>query len=221
MNPVVLGTLAIVGGYAIGAIPFGVIVGRLFYGRDIRAEGSGNIGAANALRTLGKKGAAGVLILDALKGALPVMAVTAAGGSTAVAALGGGAAVLGHCYSPFLGGRGGKGVATSYGVIWALAWPAALAFTLIWVATIVAVGYSSVASLLASSLMPFVLWFMLGRDGMVYGIVSALFIIYNHRENIARLRAGTENTLSFRNSGGTARTPVRETPNDTRHGRAQ
>jgi len=93
VNLLGLGALAVVGGFLIGSIPFGVIVGRVFYRRDIRAAGSGNIGAANALRTLGKKGAAVVLILDALKGAIPVAAVMLAGGSTALAACGGAAAV--------------------------------------------------------------------------------------------------------------------------------
>ncbi len=197
MNSFAVAALAVIGGFWIGAIPFGVIVGKLVFGRDIRSEGSGNIGAANALRTLGKAGAALVLVLDALKGAIPVAAVTFAGGSTAVAALGGAAAVLGHCFSPFLRGRGGKGVATSYGAIWALAWPAGVAFTVLWLATVIAVGYASVASLTASALMPFALWFMLGRAGLVYGIASALFIAYKHRENIGRLRRGTENPLRF------------------------
>jgi len=207
VSPVLLGALAAAGGFLIGSVPFGVLVGRVFYRRDIRAEGSGNIGAANALRTLGRKGAALVLVLDGLKGALPVAALTLGGGSTAIAALGGAAAVLGHCYSPFLGGRGGKGVATSYGAIWALAWPAAAAFTLIWIATIVAVGYASVASMLASAAMPFALWFMLGRTGLIYGIVSVLIIVYKHRGNIARLWAGTENTLAFPNTASAPRAP--------------
>jgi len=197
VNAIALGALAVVGGFLVGSIPFGVLVSRIFFHRDIRAEGSGNIGAANALRTLGKKAGAAVLVLDALKGALPVLAVTAGGGAEAIAVLAGLAAVIGHCYSPFLRGRGGKGVATSYGVIWALAWPAAVAFTIVWIATIVAVGFSSVASMLASAAMPFALWFMLGRAGLVYGLASAILVIYKHRENIARLRAGTETTLSF------------------------
>ncbi len=197
MNLAALGALAVAGGFAIGSIPFGVMVSRAFYRRDIRAEGSGNIGAANALRTLGKKGAAGVLVLDALKGAIPVAVLTHSGAPTAIAALGGIAAVLGHCYSPLLGGRGGKGVATSYGAIWALSWPAGLAFTLVWIATIIAVGYASVASMLASAVMPFALWFMLGRAGLIYGLASAALILYKHRGNLARLRAGTENPLSF------------------------
>jgi glycerol-3-phosphate acyltransferase PlsY len=212
MNAVVFGALAVACGFLIGAIPFGVIVSRTFYARDIRSEGSGNIGAANALRTLGKKGAAVVLILDALKGAIPVVVVTLAGGSTALAALGGAAAVVGHCYSPFLGWRGGKGVATSYGVIWALAWPAAVAFTLVWIATIIAIGYASVASMLASAVMPFALWFMLGRTGLIYGIVSAIFVVYKHRENIARLRTGTENSLSFGRKATPSRTPPAHPP---------
>jgi len=206
VNALGAGLLAVLGGFAVGAIPFGVLVSRIFFHRDIRAAGSGNIGAANALRTLGKKGAAAVLLLDALKGAIPVNAVWLAGGSTTIAALGALAAIVGHCYSPFSGGRGGKGVATSYGAIWALAWPAGAAFTLVWVATIIAVGYSSVASLLASAVMPFALWFMLGRAGLMYGIFSAALIVFKHRENLVRLRAGTENPLSFR------RTPPAETP---------
>ena len=210
MNAVGLAALAVLGGFFVGSIPFGVIVSRVFYGRDIRAAGSGNIGAANALRTLGKKGAAAVLVCDAIKGALPVVAVSLAGGSKAIATLGAAAAIAGHCYSPFLRGRGGKGVATYYGAIWALAWPAGAAFTLVWIATIIAVGYSSVASMLASAAMPFVLWFMLGRTGLVFGIISALFIVFKHRENIARLRAGTENALSF----GRRRPPGAQTKAD-------
>jgi glycerol-3-phosphate acyltransferase PlsY len=151
-------------------------------------------------------------VLDALKGALPVVAVTLGGGSGAVAALAGVAAVAGHCYSPFLGGRGGKGVATSYGVIWALAWPAGAAFTIVWVATVIAVGYASVASMLASALMPFALWFMLGRAGLIYGIVSAALIIYKHRENLARLRAGMENPLSFGRKTTAPSKPSARTP---------
>ncbi len=206
---IVLGALGVVGGFIIGSIPFGVIVGRVFYRRDIRSEGSGNIGAANALRTLGKKGAVVVLLLDALKGALPVALVTLGGGWTGIAALAGAAAVLGHCYSPFLGGRGGKGVATSYGAIWVLAWPAAIAFTLVWVSTIVAIGYSSVASMLASAAMPFALWFMIGRVGLAYGIVSAAFIVYKHGANLARLRAGTETRLTLRRQPANAATHVK------------
>lgn len=197
MNVVALGIAAAVGGFFIGAVPFGVLVSRAFFKRDIRAQGSGNIGAANALRTLGKRGAVAVLFLDGLKGALPVVAVGWLGGTTALAALGGFAAVVGHCFSPFLGGKGGKGVATSYGALWALAWPAGATFTLVWIAALIATSFASAASLLASLVAPFALWFVIGEPGLAYGVLAAAIIIYQHRENLVRLRAGTENPLSL------------------------
>jgi glycerol-3-phosphate acyltransferase PlsY len=180
--------------FLIGAIPFGVIVSRLFYKRDLRASGSGNIGAANALRTLGKRGAIAVLLLDAFKGAAPVL-LTVPHYEQAAAV--GFAAILGHCFSPFLAFRGGKGVATSLGVIFALAWPAGLAFMLVWIAFAIGLGFASVSSMAASIAMPYVLWFIIGGPGMWYGIASAILIVATHRQNIERLRTGTENRLSL------------------------
>jgi glycerol-3-phosphate acyltransferase PlsY len=191
----VAGLIGTIAAFAIGAIPFGLLVGRIFFKVDIRAQGSGNIGAANALRTLGKRGAVTVLLLDALKGALPIFAVGAATGSSAWAAFAGVAAILGHCFSPFLGGKGGKGVATCYGIVWALAWPAGATFTIVWIATLIATGYASVASMVATLAMPFVLWYVIGTPGLAFGIAAVIIIIYAHRENIARLRAGTESVL--------------------------
>lgn len=195
MNPG-LDLAVVVVAFFVGAIPFGVLVSRTFYGTDIRGAGSGNIGAANALRTLGKRGAAAVLALDALKGYAPTLAALALGGRE-TAALAAFAAVLGHCYSPFLSGKGGKGVATFLGTLFALWLPAAAAFALVWVAAVVAVGYASVGSMLATLAMAPVLWFGLGRTGLLYGAVSALLIVWKHRENLARLRGGTENRLSL------------------------
>ena len=196
MNIVLLCAAVVVVAFAVGAIPFGVLVSRAFYGTDIRSTGSGNIGAANALRTLGKKGAAVVLALDAFKGFAPTLAAGALGGRTAAAcaAL---AAVLGHCYSPFLGLRGGKGVATFFGTLFALWWPAALAFVLVWLAAVVATGYSSVGSMLAALATGPVLYFGELWTGLSYGVVSALFIVWRHRANVARLRNGTENRISL------------------------
>lgn len=188
--------LTVVVAFAIGAIPFGVLVSRAFYGTDLRAQGSGNIGAANALRTLGKRGAATVLILDALKGYVPALAAGALGG-TFPAALAAFAAVLGHCYSPFLGGKGGKGVATFFGTLFALWWPAGIGFAIVWLAAVTASGYSSVGSMLGALAGAAVLWYGLGRIGLLYGLVAAALVIYKHRENIARLRSGTENRLSL------------------------
>jgi glycerol-3-phosphate acyltransferase PlsY len=200
LNPVVLSVAAVVVAFFVGAIPFGVLVSRAFYKTDIRKSGSGNIGAANALRTLGKRGAIAVLALDALKGFAPTLAAGALGG-TGPATLAAVASVVGHCWSPFLGGKGGKGVATFFGALFALWWPAGLAFMLVWVAIVIACGFASVASMLASASMAFVLWYGLGREGLVCGIASALFVIYRHRENLERLRHGTENRLSLLKAG--------------------
>jgi glycerol-3-phosphate acyltransferase PlsY len=189
----------VVASFFLGAIPFGLVVSRLFFRRDLRAEGSGNIGAANALRTLGKGGAIAVLILDALKGALPVVAGRALDGTT-LAAVAAFAAIAGHCFSPFLNFRGGKGVATSFGAVIAFAWPAGIIFAFIWLAVVAATGYSSAGSLLASVAMAPALWVLAGAAGGVYGIASAVLIVFMHRANIARLRAGTESVLPlFRN----------------------
>jgi glycerol-3-phosphate acyltransferase PlsY len=184
----------VVASFFLGAIPFGVVVSRLFFKRDLRAEGSGNIGAANALRTLGKTGAIAVLILDGLKGAVPVIAGRAVDGSTlaVVAAL---AAIAGHCFSPFLNFRGGKGVATNFGAVIALAWPAGGIFALIWLAVVAATGYSSAGSMLASLAMAPALWALAGPAAGTYGAASALLILFMHRANIARLRTGTESVL--------------------------
>jgi acyl phosphate:glycerol-3-phosphate acyltransferase len=196
VNAALLNVAAVVVAFFVGAVPFGVLVSRAFYGTDIRRAGSGNIGAANALRTLGKRGAAAVLALDALKGFAPVLAFGALGGLTpaTLAAL---AAVIGHCWSPFLGFKGGKGVATLLGTVIALWWPSGAAFGLVWIAAVVACSYASVGSMLAAIAMAPVLWFGLGPIGFVYGVVSALIIVYRHRENLERLRRGTENRLSL------------------------
>jgi glycerol-3-phosphate acyltransferase PlsY len=188
--------ISIVVAFVVGSVPFGVLISRAFYGTDIRQAGSGNIGAANALRTLGRRGAVIVLALDALKGFAPALAAGALGGPLAAsaAAL---AAVVGHCWSPFLGFKGGKGVATAFGALFALWWPAGLAFGVVWIAAVVATGYASVGSMLASIAMAPVLWFGLGPIGLAYGILSTILIVIRHRENFDRLRRGTENRLSL------------------------
>lgn len=201
MNPAA-GAALVVASFFTGAIPFGIVVSRLFFGRDLRAAGSGNIGAANALRTLGRGGAIAVLILDALKGALPVVAGRALDGTGVLAAVAAFAAIAGHCFSPFLGFRGGKGVATNLGAIVALAWPAAGGFALVWLVVVLATGYASAASMLASLAVIPALWVIAGPAAGVYGLAAAALIVAMHRENIARLRAGTENVLPLFRSGG-------------------
>jgi glycerol-3-phosphate acyltransferase PlsY len=188
------GAALVVVSFFIGAIPFGIVVSRLFFRRDLRSEGSGNIGAANALRSLGKGGAIAVLVLDALKGALPVVAGRALDGD-ALAAVAGFAAIAGHCFSPFLGFRGGKGVATHLGAVIAFAWPAGAVFAAVWLAIVALTGFSSAGSLLGTIAVIPALWVWSGPTSALYGVAAALLIVYMHRGNIARLRAGTESVL--------------------------
>jgi glycerol-3-phosphate acyltransferase PlsY len=195
MSPLVALAVVVVS-FFVGAIPFGVLVSRTFYGRDLRGSGSGNIGAANALRTLGKRGAAAVLLLDALKGYAPALAAWAVGGVLA-ATLAAFAAMLGHCYSPFLRGKGGKGVATLFGTLFALWWPAGIGFAVVWIAAVAATSFSSVGSMLGTAATVPLLWYALGREGLVYGVLSLALILYKHRQNLARLRQGTENRISL------------------------
>ena len=190
--------LAVVAAFAIGSVPFGYIIGRFFYHTDIRTHGSGNIGAMNALRTLGKGGAAAVLALDAAKGFLPVLLALHAGWGPTAAALVAAATVLGHCFSPWLGWKGGKGVATSLGALFALAWPAALFAMALWMVGAAVSKYSSVGSMLASVGAPLALWYATHSAVVTgYGIFAAILIIYAHRENLVRLREGRENSIGL------------------------
>ena len=189
-------------GFLIGSIPFGYLIGRFFYRTDIRTQGSGNIGAMNALRTLGKGGAVAVLLLDALKGFAPVygFALYASwmdpGIKNVILALIAAGAVLGHCYSPWLKFKGGKGVATSFGAIFGLCWPAGLVAVAGWAAGAAITRYSSVGSMLGSVLAPVALWVFTGSIAeTAYGVFAAILIVFKHRDNIARIRAGTEGPI--------------------------
>ncbi len=184
------------GAFLIGSIPFGYVIGRFFYRTDIRRQGSGNIGAMNALRTLGKGGAVAVLLLDALKGFAPTLWSLFFFNDRSIAAIVAAGAVLGHCFSPWLRWRGGKGVATSFGAVFAFSWPAGLVAVAGWIGGALLTRYSSVGSILGSVLAPFAIWFLTrSLPETAYGVFAALLIIFTHRENIARLRGGTENPI--------------------------
>jgi len=191
--------LAAIAAFLIGSIPFGYLIGVVFYRTDIRRAGSGNIGAMNALRTIGKPGAVAVLLLDALKGFFPPCFALHLGlvpnfAVALIAACG----VLGHCFSPWLGWKGGKGVATSFGAIFALSWPAGLVAIAGWALGALVTRYSSVGSILGSVLATGALWYFTRNPWFTaYGIAAAAFILYTHRENIARLRAGKENPIKL------------------------
>ncbi|GAC1359512.1 MAG: glycerol-3-phosphate 1-O-acyltransferase PlsY [Vulcanimicrobiaceae bacterium] len=193
-----LASLAVIVAFFFGSIPFGYIIGRVFYKMDIRTKGSGNIGAANALRTMGKGGAIAVLVFDALKGFIPVVVCKLVGAEPNVIALVAAASVLGHCFSPWLGWHGGKGVATSIGAIIGLSWQAGLVCIGGWVVGAAITAFSSVGSIVLNLAAPIALWYFTHEPAYAaYGVFAALLIIYTHRENIGRIRAGRENAIGL------------------------
>jgi glycerol-3-phosphate acyltransferase PlsY len=181
-------------GYLLGSIPFGLLLTRAAGLGDVRAIGSGNIGATNVLRT-GRKGlAAATLLLDALKGTVAILLASRLFGPEAAlaAAIG---AFLGHTFPVWLGFKGGKGVATFIGCLLALDWRVALAFAAGWLGMAAAFRYSSLSALVASFLTPFAFWY-LGETPTA--LVMALLVVllwFKHRPNIERLVAGTEGRI--------------------------
>jgi glycerol-3-phosphate acyltransferase PlsY len=231
----------LIGAFLVGSIPFGFLIGRA-KGVDIRQAGSGNIGATNVGRLLGRKLGIVCFVLDALKGAVPIVVsgvvndfwgrpLAPDGSGATVLGLGETwpwllvilAALLGHMYSPWLGFRGGKGVATGFGAMVAM-WPLLTVPALIalatWVGVVLATRYVSLASMIAVCTMPITaaalavlpVWrglegpgigerVRLGAPVILTTAALALFVIYKHRANIGRLRAGTESKLGERRRG--------------------
>ena len=188
--------LLIIIGYLLGSVPFGLLYGKLA-GIDVRSQGSGNIGATNVGRLLGKKMGALTLISDLLKGILPMLLATAVlAGQSDVERWGmlcGGAAFLGHCFPLYLKFRGGKGVATALGLHLYLAPLPTLAVVVLFVVTVRLSGYVSLGSIAAAAALPLVIW--LTGDNPELAMVSALVgavIWLKHHENIARLLRGEE-----------------------------
>ena len=186
--------IAFVVGYALGSVPFGLLLTKFAGAGDIRSVGSGNIGATNVLRT-GRKGlAAGTLLGDMLKGTAAVLLMRWWGGADAglIGALG---AVVGHVFPVWLRFKGGKGVATYIGVLLAVSWIAALIFGVVWGVVAFTSRYSSLAGLTASGLTPVVLAFLVGgKAALLFAALTAL-VWYMHRANIQRLLAGTESKI--------------------------
>ena len=209
MSPSAWLPVAFILGYLLGSIPFGVVLTKLAGTPDLRSIGSGNIGATNVLRT-GRKGlAAATLLCDMLKGTAAVIISGYYGGPDAamLAALG---AFLGHLFPVWLKFRGGKGVAVYIGVLIGLFWPAAVVFCVIWLSTAFTSRYSSLAALVASFVTPIFLWWFGHPALAALFAVLTLLLFYMHRENIARLQAGTEgrigektgDTSGFGHNGG-------------------
>jgi glycerol-3-phosphate acyltransferase PlsY len=194
MSPSAFLPVALILGYLLGSIPFGLVLTKLAGTPDLRSIGSGNIGATNVLRT-GRKGlAAATLLCDALKGTVAVIIAGYYGGPNAamLAALG---AFLGHLFPVWLNFRGGKGVAVYIGVLIGLFWPAAVVFCVIWLSTAFISRYSSLSALVASFVTPIFLWWFGHSALAALFAVLTLLLFYKHRENIARLQAGTEGRI--------------------------
>ena len=190
----VIGAVALIVGYLFGSIPFGLILTKIAGLGDVRSIGSGNIGATNVLRTGHKGIAALTLLFDMLKGTVPVLLFSAETGATGALAAGLGA-FLGHLFPVWLGFKGGKGVATYIGVLFGLNWVVALAFCGIWLAVAFITRYSSLAALIASLTTPIIQlvvgnWWL----ALFFGVLTAM-LWFKHRENIARLIAGTESRI--------------------------
>jgi glycerol-3-phosphate acyltransferase PlsY len=199
-------TLALLASYLLGAVPFGLVLARVVKGVDLRHVGSGNIGATNAMRALGKPLGIVAFLLDFAKGAVPVVlfapwigpqpaSLFGPEGPPLLAAVSCGAlAVLGHCFPVYLGFKGGKGVATACGAIVAIDWPVFVIAGLVWVALAFALRYVSLASLAMGVAFPLVAYTRRpDAPAFVAGCAAlSLLIIVRHRANVARLLNGTE-----------------------------
>ena len=178
-------------GYLLGSIPFGIVITRGMGLGNLREIGSGNIGATNVLRTGSKGAALATLVLDGAKGAVAALLARAMAGEDA-AQIAGLMAFAGHCFPVWLGFRGGKGVATFLGLLLALAWPVGIAACATWLVTALIARISSLSALMAAALAP--VWIVLLGHGemLILSLILGGIIFWRHKDNIARLRAGTE-----------------------------
>ncbi len=185
--------LALIFGYLLGSIPFGLLITRAAGLGDVRKIGSGNIGATNVLRTGNKGLAAATLLLDALKST--AAALIAGHFAPEFGLLAGFAAFIGHLFPVWLGFKGGKGVATYLGVLIGLAWQGALIFAVVWLAMAFLFRFSSLAALTAAVVVPIALYFIATPQVAGLFALMSLIVIVKHRANISRLLAGTEGKI--------------------------
>lgn len=192
-TPLLMALTWIVLGYLMGSVPFGILITRGMGLADLRTIGSGNIGATNVLRTGNKGAAAATLVLDGVKGALAVLLAGwltgGDGGAMQIAAL---AAFVGHCYPVWLRFRGGKGVATFLGVVLALSWPVGLACCATWLLAALVTRISSVGALMAAASSTVWMFGLARWDLLLTGTILTALVFWRHRENLRRLKAGTE-----------------------------
>ena len=189
------GIAVVLGGYLLGGVPFGLLIARWIAGIDVRDHGSGNIGATNVYRVVGKPAGVAVWLLDVGKGLVPTLAPRWLGLPEAWQVGAGMAAVVGHSFSIFLRFKGGKGAATAFGVMIGAMWQVGLVAMVLWFALVGITGYVSVGTLIgAASMIPSCALFYPG-DGprLVFVIAGASLTFWTHRSNIIRLLHGTEN----------------------------
>ena len=196
--------------YLIGSVNFSVLISKKMAGFDVREKGSGNGGTTNVLRTVGKKAAALTLIADILKGIVAVLIAWFIGNimkenvnGAILVQLAGFAVVLGHTFPIFFGFRGGKGIATSLGILLLLNWQIGLICLLFAISLMAVTKMVSLGSIATAVLFPILTIFihehyLVAGNYIIFGIVMASFVIFNHRRNIQRILAGTENKLSFK-----------------------
>ena len=194
----ILGIVLPVLGYLCGSLASAIIVCRVMKLPDPRKQGSGNPGATNVLRLGGKKAAGLTLAGDVLKGAVPVLLAHLLSDSPAILAATAVAAIVGHMYPVFFQFKGGKGVATTFGAVAALVYPVALFMGAIWILAAMATRYASLASMAAAVAAPlFALVFIQESAYVVALTIIAALLVYRHRDNIQRLRQGTESEISL------------------------
>lgn len=210
MTPVLL----LVGSYLLGAIPVGLLIAKWWAGIDVRHHGSGNIGATNVYRVVGKKAGIVVFILDVLKGLIPPVVAQLIHVSVLWQVLAGLMAILGHTFSPFLGFKGGKGVATGLGVLFGVSWKVGLGGWIVWGVTLLISGYVSLGSILACiSLVVLTLFFHPGDYvRLLFCTAICTLGIFNHRANIRRLLNGTESNFKKRKHEAATAAKVEEHP---------
>jgi acyl phosphate:glycerol-3-phosphate acyltransferase len=205
--------VAVIGGYLSGSVPYGLIISKIMGAGDIRAAGSGNIGATNVLRVVGKGAAAATLLLDALKGAVPVLVALNLRTSEPqdYAIMTGLAAFFGHLFPVWLKFKGGKGVATMLGILFGidlyfrLEWPLlGLIAVTVWLIMAFAFRYSSLSALIAAATSPIAAWFLANRQIAEFCLFLAVLVWWRHAANIKRLLKGEESKIRLSSSKPTS-----------------
>ena len=200
MDSQVIYGLSIILAYLAGSISSSILIARLFQLPDPRSLGSGNPGATNMLRTGSKKAAAFTLVGDLLKGLIPLLIARGMGADLTLLCLMGLAATLGHMYPIYYQFRGGKGVATTLGVLLGINWLLAIIWIATWISTAKLSGYSSLAALIATALLPIVAYFMQQPMIVIYlMLIIAILVIWRHQSNIKNLLAGKESKIGSKN----------------------